>query len=318
MQPMVSVPACSIAVRRSFDWRCAEYTVALGARTCIMGVLNVTPDSFSDGGRYFALEDAVAQGRRLVAEGAAIIDVGGESTRPGATVVDAAEEAARVLPVIKALATTVGVPISVDTYKASVAEAALRAGASIVNDISGFRFDPRMPEVIARYGAGVVLMHSRGTPGALHGLSPTPDIPAEVEASLRRSLVIAETAGIAPDHVVLDPGLGFGKTVADNLLLLGLLPRLAALGRPLLVGPSRKSFIGAVTAKPNPSDRLLGTAASVSVALAGGAHIIRVHDVAAMRECAALVDAIRQAAAAYSSAPPENGSAEGAVDFRAD
>lgn len=303
MQHAVSAAvACSVVARRSYDWRCAGHTLTLGARTRIMGILNVTPDSFSDGGRYVAYKAAVAHGRRLAEEGADIVDVGGESTRPGAEVVDAEEETARVLPVIEALVGAVEVPISIDTYKASVAEAALRAGASIVNDVSGFRFDARMPEVVARYGAGVVLMHSRGTPGALHGLSPVPDITAEVEAGFRRSLVVAETAGIDLDCVVLDPGLGFGKTVEDNLLLLGVLPRLAALGRPLLVGPSRKSFIGAVTDKPHPADRLLGTAAAVTAALMGGAHIVRVHDVAAMRECAAVVDAVHGVVAERRSA----------------
>lgn len=290
--------ARSIASRPSFDWKCAGRSLALGEATRVMGILNVTPDSFADGGRHVAFEAAVAHGRRLVAEGADIVDVGGESTRPGAQALGAAEELARVLPVIAALAKTVGVPISIDTYKASVAEAALAAGASIVNDISGFRFDARMPEVVARHGAGVVIMHSRGAPGALHGLSPTLDILAEVEASFRRSLVVAQAAGIDPERIVFDPGLGFGKTLEDNLALLGHLPRLAGLGRPLLVGPSRKSFLGAVTGKPSPADRLLSTAASVALAIAGGAHIVRVHDVAAMRECAAVADAVRRAALA--------------------
>ncbi|MCS7080440.1 MAG: dihydropteroate synthase [Chloracidobacterium sp.] len=298
-----AIAACSLAARQSFVWKCAGHTLALGTATRVMGILNVTPDSFSDGGRYTTIEAAVAHGRRLVEEGADIVDVGGESTRPGAQTVEASEEMARVLPVIEALAGTVSVPISIDTYKASVAEAALKAGAAIVNDISGFRFDARMPEVVARYGAGVVLMHSRGRPGALHGLSPTADILAEVEASFHRSLFVARTAGIDPDCVVLDPGLGFGKTVEDNLLLLGVLPRLAALGRPLLVGPSRKSFIGMVTGKPNPADRLLGTAASVTVAIVGGAHIVRVHDVAAMRECIAMADAVRRAVLERFSTP---------------
>lgn len=283
----------AIVARQSYEWRFRHGSLMLGDKTRLMGIINVTPDSFSDGGRYATVEAAVAHAQQLVAEGADILDIGGESTRPGAQTVDEAEELARVIPVVEAVARVVDVPLSIDTYKASVAEAALAAGAVIVNDISGFRFDARMPEVIARHSAGVVVMHSRGTPGALHGLSPVPDILAEVMASFERSLVVAGAAGIAPDSVVLDPGLGFGKTVEDNLWLLGTLPRLAALGRPLLVGPSRKSFIGKVTGKTDPADRLLGTAASVALAVAGGAHIVRVHDVAAMRDCVALVDAVR-------------------------
>ncbi|OYT71000.1 MAG: dihydropteroate synthase [Chloracidobacterium sp. CP2_5A] len=302
MTPTAFAAPRSILERRSFDWICAGRSLSLGDVTRVMGILNVTPDSFADGGRHNVLEAAVAHGQRLVEEGADIVDVGGESTRPGAQALGEAEELARVIPVIEALAKTVDVPISIDTYKASVAEAALRAGASIVNDISGFRFDARMPEAVARYGAGVVVMHSRGAPGALHGLSPTLDILADVEASFRRSLVVAQAAGINPDCIVFDPGLGFGKTLEDNLALLGLLPRLATLGRPLLVGPSRKSFIGAVTGKPSPADRLLGTAASVTLAVAGGAHLVRVHDVAAMRECAAVADAVRRAAFAVDGA----------------
>ncbi len=283
----------AVMARQPYTWQLRRGVLTLGDKTRLMGILNVTPDSFSDGGRYTTVEAAVAQARKLVAEGADILDIGGESTRPGAQTVDEAEEMARVIPVIEAVARTVDVPLSIDTYKACVAEAALAAGAVMVNDISGFRFDARMPEVIAQHGAGVVVMHSRGTPGALHGLSPVLDILADVTASFERSLEVARTAGIGLDSIVFDPGLGFGKTLEDNLLLLGVLPRLAALGRPLLVGPSRKSFIGRVTGKADPSDRLLGTAASVALAIAGGAHIVRVHDVAAMRECAALVDAVR-------------------------
>ncbi|MGQ9897287.1 MAG: dihydropteroate synthase [Acidobacteriota bacterium] len=285
----------TVVARRPYTWQLRHGVLTLGDKSRLMGIINVTPDSFFDGGRYATVEAAVAQAQRLVAEGADILDIGGESTRPGAQALDAAEEMARVIPVIEAIARVVDVPLSVDTYKASVAEAALLAGAVIVNDISGFRFDARLPEVIARHGAGVVVMHSRGIPGALHGFSPVSDILADVTASFERSLVVAQTAGIAPDNIVFDPGLGFGKTLEDNLTLLGALPRLAALGRPLLVGPSRKSFIGKVTGKADPSDRLLGTAASVTLAIAGGAHIVRVHDVAAMRECAALADAVRQA-----------------------
>jgi dihydropteroate synthase len=290
----------TVVARRAYTWRLRQGVLTLGDKTRLMGVINVTPDSFSDGGRYTTVEAAVARAQQLVAEGADILDIGGESTRPGAQVVDEAEEMARVIPVLEAIAQTVNVPLSIDTYKASVAEAALAAGAVIVNDISGLRFDVRMPEVVARHGAGVVVMHSRGTPGKLHGLPPVPDILAEVTTGLTRSLEVARTAGIEPDCIVLDPGLGFGKTPEDNLLLLGALPHLATLGRPLLVGPSRKSFIGRVTGKADPSDRLIGTAASVSLAIAGGAHIVRVHDVAAMRECAALVDAVRDATFAAS------------------
>lgn len=277
-----------------FDWRCGPRLLELGRTTRVMGILNVTPDSFSDGGRYNRLDAAVAQVERMLAEGADLIDIGGESTRPGSAVVSAAEEIARVVPVIERLRKMTDRPISIDTYKAEVALAAIDAGADIVNDISGLRFEPELANVAARAKVGLVLMHSRGTPGALHDLPPVDDIFQEVETGFRQSLAVALDAGVAPECIVLDPGIGFGKTVDNNLALLGGFHRFGAIGFPLLVGTSRKSFLGAVTGRYNPDDRLFATAASSVLAVERGAHILRVHDVIAARDCIAVTEAVRK------------------------
>jgi dihydropteroate synthase len=283
--------------RPRFLWKLPARTLELGSRTLIMGVVNVTPDSFSDGGVFYETSDAADLARALKAEGSDIVDIGGESTRPGATaVVSAEEERRRILPVLKRLASGgLSIPISVDTYKSEVAQAALDHGAQIVNDISGLRFEPELARVAARAGAGLVLMHSRGTPGALHGLPPVPDIVVEILDGLRRSVAVALDAGVAPERIVVDPGIGFGKTVADNVKVLANLEKFAELGFPLLVGPSRKSFLGALTGQSVPAARMFGTAASVVAAIDRGAHVVRVHDVAQMRECALVADAIASA-----------------------
>jgi dihydropteroate synthase len=288
-----------------------------GSRTYVMGIINVTPDSFSgDGlaataampvaaGDAPALQAAIAQGRRFVAEGAHILDVGGESTRPGAAPVDADEELRRVLPVVAGLAATVDAPISIDTSKAAVAEAALAAGASIVNDVWGFRLEPRIAEVTARAGAFAVLMHNRSRRDhvsidpALGGRYVGTDyheLVADIAAELRISIDLARAAGVAEDRIILDPGIGFGKTVAQNLELLDRLGELRSLGYPLLVGPSRKSFIGYTLDLP-PGERVEGTSATVAIAIARGADVIRVHDVQAMARVAKMADAIVRRAA---------------------
>ncbi|HYY43203.1 MAG TPA: dihydropteroate synthase, partial [Pyrinomonadaceae bacterium] len=223
------------------EWKIGRRTLALGARTLVMGVLNVTPDSFSDGGRYFAPERAVEHAEQMLAAGAAIIDIGGESSRPGSEPVSPEEELRRVLPVIQQLVKLPHAVISIDTTKSEVAREALRAGAEIVNDISALRFDFHVADEAARAGAGLVLMHSRGTPATMQRLPPAPDIFADVQTSLRRSLVMAERRGVMREQIVLDPGIGFGKTVAQNVGLVARFDRLVAEfpDLPWLVGPSR-------------------------------------------------------------------------------
>jgi dihydropteroate synthase len=260
----------------------------------IMGILNVTPDSFSDGGLFAGEAAAVKHGVGMAAEGADIVDVGGESTRPGAREVPAEEEAARVVPVVRALAREVDVPISVDTTKASVAEAALEAGAVIVNDVSATRGDPGMPGLVAASGAGVVLMHMLGNPRTMQSDPRYGDVVVEVTAALLDWATGAETLGIQRDRIVLDPGIGFGKTTAHNLSLLRRLDRLVATGYPVLVGPSRKSFIGLTLGVPI-EERLEGTAAAVAWSVAAGARIVRVHDVRPSVRVVRMTEAILKA-----------------------
>jgi dihydropteroate synthase len=264
----------------------------IGERTLIMGVLNVTPDSFSDGGQFLSLDQALARAEEMIGEGADIIDVGGESTRPGgAEPVSVEEEIRRVVPVIEALAARVSTPISVDTTKSEVARAALDAGASIVNDVSALRFDFYVADAAARAGAGLVLMQSRGTPATMHRMPPVADVMHEVVSSLRASIHMAERRGVARESIVIDPGIGFGKTQEQNLELIARLDELIAAfpDYPLLIGTSRKSFIGRILADdsgtPAPaSERLHGTMATITAAVLKGAHIVRVHDVKAAAE----------------------------------
>lgn len=256
-------------------------------RTLVMGILNVTPDSFSDGGRSAALDDALANARRLVTEGADILDIGGESTRPGHTPVPAEEELRRVLPAIEALA-GLPVPISIDTQKAMVAEAALKAGASIVNDIWGLMGDPEMARVAAAYDAGVVAMHNRAH------VDPAIDIVADIVGFFEQALERAARAGIRPERISLDPGIGFGKTFEQNLKALASLREFGRLGFPILLGTSRKSLIGKVI-EATPAERLPGTIASNVIGILAGCAIIRVHDVAAHVQAARVTEAIRDA-----------------------
>ncbi|MBP1728890.1 MAG: dihydropteroate synthase [Deltaproteobacteria bacterium] len=256
-----------------------------------MGVLNVTPDSFSDGSSYRTVADAVAAALQMVADGADIIDVGGESTRPDAAPVAAAEELQRVMPVIERLVGKIPVPLSIDTWKASIAAAALQAGAEIVNDISAMTFDPRMVEVVAGSEAGLVLMHTRGTPAAMQKDTAYLDVMAEIAAFLQSAIDSAVSAGIQKERLVVDPGIGFGKSAAGNLEIIRRLRELTVVDRPILIGTSRKSFIGTVLGR-EVTDRLFGTAASVAVAMMNGASIFRVHDVRAVRDTVDMVRAI--------------------------
>jgi dihydropteroate synthase len=279
------------AARRHYELSLPGGPLELGRRTLVMGVLNVTPDSFSDGGRFADPARAVAHALAMVEAGADVIDVGGESSRPGARQVGEAEEARRVVPVIRELARELGVPISVDTTRASTAEAALDAGAAIVNDISALRFDPALATVAARYRAGLVLMHMRGDPKTMQKLPPSDDILAEVERDLLEALTVAEERGVPPEAILLDPGIGFGKTVEQNVELLARLSRLARLDRPVLVGTSRKSFLGALTGRET-GRRLAATVASVAAAALRGAHVVRVHDVAEAVDAVRVADAV--------------------------
>jgi dihydropteroate synthase len=245
---------------------------------CIMGVVNVTPDSFSDGGRFFAADDALTQGLALVREGAALVDVGGESTRPGSDPVPEDEELRRVLPVVEALAGRVGVPISVDTMKAGVARRALAGGAALINDVSALRFDPGMVEVIAEAGCPVCLMHMYGEPKTMQDDPRYDDVVDEVLRFLEERMAFALARGLREDQLMIDPGIGFGKTVAHNLALLRDLRRFAMLGRPVVLGTSRKRFLGAILGA-EPTARTIGTVATTVVGLLAGVHVFRVHDV---------------------------------------
>jgi dihydropteroate synthase len=271
-------------------------TFTLGERTLVMGVLNVTPDSFSDGGKYFAVKKAVAAALAMQHAGADIVDIGAESTRPGSVGISAAEELARLLPVLEALRGRLKIPISIDTQKSAVAEIAIGAGAEILNDISGLKNDPRLAEVAAHHKVPLILMHMRGTPRTMQKQPFATAVLRDVIAGLRQSLAIARRAGVPKSQIILDPGIGFGKSHAQNYELLAKLPALARLGCPLLVGASRKAFIGATLAykgKPAPADqRIWGTAATVAASILLGAHIIRVHDVAEMAQVARVADAI--------------------------
>jgi dihydropteroate synthase len=264
----------------------------LGSRTHVMGILNVTPDSFSDGGLFAGRDAAVAHARALAAEGADIIDIGGESTRPGALPLSEDEELRRVLPVIERIAADIPVPVSIDTYKAGVARKALAAGASIVNDISGLRFSSDMAPIVADHGAAVVIMHIKGTPRDMQVDPVYEDVVGEIMDYLDESAAIALKAGIAGDRILIDPGIGFGKTLQHNLEIINRLDEFTALGYPIVMGTSRKRFIGTVLNIAEPRDRVEGTAATVALAIERGAHIVRVHDVGYMTKVARMTDAI--------------------------
>lgn len=277
--------------RKEFKFYCPQYTMNLGKTTKIMGILNVTSDSFSDDGIYKDPERAKDTGLQMAEDGADIIDVGGESTRPGAECVSLKEEKERTLPLIRRLVKEIKIPISIDTTKSEVAEAALEEGASIVNDISGLKSDFRMGEAIARFGAGCVLMHIKGTPQTMQENPNYASLIEEIIESLKGSISRAAQAGIDRKRIIIDPGIGFGKTTDHNLQIINRLRDFACLNLPILIGTSRKSFIGNVLTLPL-QKRLLGTAASVAASIFNGAHIVRVHDVKEMIQVAKMVDAI--------------------------
>ena len=266
--------------------------IVMAGRTAVMGIVNVTPDSFSDGGRYFDSEKAIAHGIVLADQGVDIIDIGGESTRPGARPVSAREEIERVLPVIRGLRRVVSTPVSIDTYKAEVARAALDEGADMVNDISALRFDPAMVSLVAVAKLPVVLMHMQGTPQTMQQRPHYHNVVEEVKEFLRSRIRFALEAGVNADQIIIDPGIGFGKELDDNLALLRGLPTFASLGQPILVGPSRKTFVGKLL-DVGPEERLEGSLAAAVAAVLAGASIIRTHDVKETRRAMRIADALR-------------------------
>ena len=278
--------------RKRFRLKLPSRTLVLGERTLIMGVLNVTPDSFSDGGHYLDPQAAIAHALEMEQAGADLIDIGGESTRPGSEGVSAEEELQRILPVLEGLRSKLKIPISIDTSKSHVAEAAVHAGAEIVNDVTGLRADPDIAEVAKRHKLPLVLMHMRGEPRTMHKGPFARDVTKDVIAGFKRSVAAARRAGVPQSQIVLDPGLGFGKSYEQNYELIARIPQLAALGFPLLIGASRKSFVGKALGGAAKGERAWGTAATVAAAAFGGAHMVRVHDVAEMVRVARVADAI--------------------------
>jgi dihydropteroate synthase len=281
-----------MAVRRKSRLLLPSRTLALGERTLLMGVLNVTPDSFSDGGQYFDPDAAAKRAVAMEREGADLIDIGGESTRPGSEGISQAEELRRVMPVLERLRGKLKIAISIDTQKAAVAEAALAAGAELINDVSALRTDPALADVARRHGVPLVLMHMRGKPRTMQRLPFARDVVCDVMKGLQEALVRARKAKVAKSRIILDPGIGFGKSYEQNCELLARLPELARLGCPLLVGTSRKTFIGKLLGGVAEDKRIWGTAASVTASILGGAHIVRVHDVAEMVQVARIADAV--------------------------
>ena len=266
-----------------FDW---------GSKTYIMGILNVTPDSFSDGGEFNRAESALDQAQNMIKNGADIIDIGGQSTRPGAAKISLEEELNRVIPIIQALRQQTDIAISIDTTESLVASAAIAAGADIINDISGGTYDPQMLATAARLDVPIILMHIKGTPQTMQSLTYYKDLVAEISTFLQQQIKQAIALGIKPSQIVIDPGIGFAKNAAQNIELIQKLAQFQALNAPILVGVSRKSFIGKIIEQPNPKDRLWGTAAACCGAIANGADIVRVHDVAQMHDVTRVADAI--------------------------
>ena len=278
--------------RKKFKLRLPSRTLVLGERTLVMGVLNVTPDSFSDGGLHLDADAAAERAMEIERAGADILDIGGESTRPGSEGVPAEEELRRILPVLERLRGRLHIPISVDTSKSEVADRAADAGAEILNDVTALRSDPRLAEIARRRKLPLILMHMRGEPRTMQKGPFAQSVMRDVMAGLRRAVARARHAGVAQQQIVLDPGLGFGKSYAQNFELLAQLPELAKLGFPLAVGPSRKSFLGRALGGAPENERLWGTAAAVTASVLGGAHIVRVHDVAEMAQVARVADAV--------------------------
>ena len=280
--------------RKTFRLKLASRTLVLGERTIVMGVLNVTPDSFYDGGQFLDPKRAIEHAVAMESAGADLLDIGGESTRPGSEEVHASEELDRILPVLEALRGRLKIPISVDTRRASVADLAVRAGAEIINDVSGLKNDPRIAEVVAQHRVPLILMHMRGEPRTMQKAGFARDVLRDVTQGLRKSVAASRKAGVAKSQIILDPGIGFGKSFVQNYVLLEKLPLVARLGFPLLVGTSRKGFLGAALARNGkvapPQGRIWGTAATVTASILNGAHIVRVHDVAEMVQVARVAD----------------------------
>ncbi len=272
----------------------SRYDLDLSKKTHIMGILNITPDSFSDGGMHFDKSSAIEHALRMINDGADILDIGGESTRPGSEPVSLDEELRRTIPVIEALAKNISIPISIDTCKSEVALQALEAGASIVNDISGMRFDPEMPKVVSRFKAPVVIMHIKGAPKNMQNNPTYEALIPEIMDYFRISIRLAVKFGIPENMIILDPGIGFGKTLEHNLEIINNLDQFSILKKPILIGPSRKAFLGKILGGLPPQERLEGTAASTAISIIKGAHIVRVHDVKEMARVAKVADAIKQ------------------------
>ena len=272
--------------------RCREKTLLIDSNVLIMGILNVTPDSFSDGGRFLDPAFAVDQAQKMVAQGADIIDIGGESTRPGASYVSAEEEIDRIRPILQVLGKCIDIPLSIDTRKAAVAQMALDCGASIVNDVSALEDDSCMAKVIQESGAGVVLMHRQGPSATMQEAPHYEDVVEEVKSFLAQRVAFAQSMGIPSDHIIVDPGIGFGKTCNHNLKILSSLGEFLKLNQPLMIGLSRKGFIGDLTGKPV-AEREMGNAAAIATAVWQGAHILRVHDVSAMKDPIRVAQALR-------------------------
>ena len=282
--------------RKIYRLKLKPRTLVLGERTLVMGVLNVTPDSFSDGGKFLRVADAVEAALAMERAGADILDIGAESTRPGSAGISGEEELERLLPVLQGLRERLKIPISIDTQKSRVAELAIAAGAEMLNDISGLKSDPKIAEVAAQHGVPLILMHMRGTPRTMQRKPWAKDVMADVSRGLRESVKVARRAGVRKPQIILDPGIGFGKSFAQNYELLAKLPELGRLGYPLLVGTSRKGFLGATlvrNGKPLPAEqRIWGTAAAVAASILQGAHIVRVHDVEEMAQVARVTDSV--------------------------
>lgn len=272
----------------------SRYDLDLDKKTHIMGILNITPDSFSDGGSHFDKSRAVDHALKMIDDGADILDIGGESTRPGAVPVSLDEELKRTIPVIEALAKSISIPVSIDTCKSEVALRALEAGASIVNDVSGMRSDPEMSKIISKFKVPVVIMHIKGTPKSMQFNPSYRALIPEILDYFRESIQFALRAGISENMMVLDPGIGFGKTYEHNLEIINNLEQFSLLKKPLLIGPSRKAFLGRILGGLQPRERIEGTAASVAISIIKGAHIVRVHDVKEMAKVAKVADAVKQ------------------------
>jgi dihydropteroate synthase len=282
--------------RKNYQPKLPSGTLALGEHTLIMGVLNVTPDSFSDGGKFLDVRDAVKQALAMEKAGAHLIDIGAESTRPGSLETPVDEELRRLLPVLQALRGKLKIPVSIDTRKAAVADAAVQAGAEMINDVSGLRCGPSLAVVAAKYKVPLILTHMRGEPQTMQKTAFARDVLRDVEHGLRKSVAIARKAGVRKSQIILDPGIGFGKSFAQNYELLRKLPQLAKLGYPLLVGTSRKGFLGEALSRNGqsapPEERIWGTAATVAASILGGAHIVRVHDVEEMAKVGKVADCL--------------------------